>query len=129
MVTGTTASSSHHSIMTGVAVTPIISVCETRQIFGMAGIGEAGAVEHGLRDRIGHDRRSAALARHRATARRIEASETAALVSSGRPAFGGGALVERNDGQGGVETSGRLFRRDGLESEPGCRSAAARAAT
>ena len=54
MVTGTTASAGDHSIITGCGARPPLA----RQLgekFGVAGMAEAGAVEHALGDRIGDD--------------------------------------------------------------------------
>ena len=56
IVTGTTASSGDHSIITGCAARPVRFLRELGEKFGVAGLGEAGAVEHGLGDRIGDDR-------------------------------------------------------------------------
>ena len=55
MVTGTTASSGDHSIITGRAGDPGRLRRELGQIFGVAGLGKPGPVEHVLGDRIGHD--------------------------------------------------------------------------
>ena len=56
IVTGTTRSSGHTSIITGAAAAP----GELGEIFGMAGMAKAGAVEAVLVDRVGDDRRRAA---------------------------------------------------------------------
>ena len=56
MVTGTTASSGDHSIITGCAATPVDASRKLGEILGVSGLGEAGAVEHVLGDRIGDDR-------------------------------------------------------------------------
>ena len=55
-MTGTTASSGDHSIMTGCTAIAGGFLGELAEILGMAGFGEARPVEHVLGDRIGHDR-------------------------------------------------------------------------
>ena len=56
MVTGTTASSGDHSIMTGRAVTPVISATSRARNSVWPGSAKPGAVEHALGDRIGDHR-------------------------------------------------------------------------
>ena len=60
MVTGTTASSGDHSIMTGRRVSPVASWTRRCQEFGVARFGKARSVEHVLGDRIGDDGRGVA---------------------------------------------------------------------
>ena len=60
MVTGTTASSGDHSIITGCTGLPVASCGELGEKFGVAGFGKARTIEHVLGDRIGDDRRGAA---------------------------------------------------------------------
>ena len=66
----------------------------------MAGIGEAGAVEHGFGDRIGDDRGGAVRAITSAMARRMAAIAAGALVASGLPGSAVTGSVERDHGQG-----------------------------
>ena len=56
IVTGTTASSGAHSIMTGCAALPVASAASFAEKFGVAGLGKARAIEHVFGDRIGHER-------------------------------------------------------------------------
>ena len=83
-VTGTTASASHHSIITGCGgVRPARR--QRRQELGVAGMGEAGLVEHVLRDRVGDE---APRPRRRARAApppRSTAMVAAAVAGSGLP--------------------------------------------
>ena len=62
IVTGTTASSGDHSIITGRNDLPVASLHQSGQKFGVAGLGKAPIVENIFGDRIGHDSRR--LARH-----------------------------------------------------------------
>ena len=54
MVTGTTASAGDHSIITGCGARAAIGG-QLGEKLGVAGMAEAGAVEHALGDRVGDD--------------------------------------------------------------------------
>ena len=55
IVTGTTASSGDHSIITGRSDLPVASWTRCGQELGMAGLGETPIVEHVLGHRVGDD--------------------------------------------------------------------------
>ena len=60
MVTGTTASSGDHSIITGRTALPVVSAASLARYSVWPGSAKAGAVEHVLGDRVGDDGRGAA---------------------------------------------------------------------
>ena len=111
MVTGTTASSGDHSIITGCAGLSGRLGGELGEEFGMAGLGKAGAVEHVLGDRIG-DHGGGAAGQHvgdRAADRGDRRRRAAGVGLAGR---GGDREFERHHRQRAREGGGGFGGRD-----------------
>ena len=115
IVTGTTASSGDHNIITGRSDFPVALLHQLGQKLGMARFGKTPIVEHVLGDGIGDDGgRHAAITS--ATARRIEATAAGALDRSGWPGSAltaisrgttGSAVLKARGGDAGVDGDDR----------------------
>ena len=114
MVTGTTASSGDHSIITGHAGLPVALERQLGEKFGVARLGEARPVEHALGDRIGDDRggrgprarrRRRGRSRRSRRARWSRRAGRARRWRPGRAATTGSARAKRRGGLAGVDRS------------------------
>ena len=111
MVTGTTASSGDHSIITGVTCLPVASCASCPRNSVWPGLGKAGARQHALGDRIGDH--GGGFARHHVVDRAADRGDRRRRARM-RPACRARAVTGRPSGTTGsarAKVAGRLRRR------------------